>query len=117
MKILITILGLFNGGYMLLDGIYVMLKGKYIGPEKPGPRANLFYKLKIDVFNLGPLFIAFGLLWLFWLYCLWTNQSWAYFLGIITCILTLWYLPVGTSFSAIILLILVFAKHKLSFNV
>ena len=116
MKILITILGLLNGGYMLLDGIYVMLKGKYIGPEKPGPWANLFYKLKIDVFNLGPLFIGFGLLWLFWLYCLWTNQSWTYILGIVTSILTFWYLPVGTIFSVIILLILVFAKQKLGLN-
>ena len=116
MKILITLLGLLNGGYMLLDGIYVMLKGKYIGPEKPGPWANLFYKLKIDVFNLGPLFIAFGLLWLFWLYCLWTNQSWTYILGIVTSILTFWYLPVGTIFSVIILLILVFAKQKLGLN-
>jgi len=39
---------------MLLDGIYVMLKGKYVGPEKPGPWSTLFYKLKVDVFNLGP---------------------------------------------------------------
>ena len=46
MKVLITILGLLNGGYMLLDGIYVMLKGKYIGPEKPGPWSNLFTNLK-----------------------------------------------------------------------
>jgi hypothetical protein len=116
MKVLIVILGLLNGGYMLFDGIYVMLKGKYIGPEKPGPWANLFYKLKIDVFNLGPLFIAFGLLWLFWLYSLLTNQSWTSALGILTCILTLWYLPIGTIFSLIILLILLFAKPKLGIN-
>ena len=116
MKVLIAILGLLNGGYMLLDGIYVMLKGKYIGPEKPGPWANLFYKLKIDVFNLGPLFIAFGLLWLFWLYCLLTNQGWTYSLGIIISILTLWYLPVGTIFSLTILLTLLFAKQKLGLN-
>jgi len=101
---------------MLLDGIYVMLKGKYIGPEKPGPWANLFYKLKIDVFNLGPLFIAFGVVWLSWLYCLWTNQNWAYVFGIAISILTFWYLPVGTIFSVIILLVLVFAKQKLGIN-
>ena len=76
---LITILGLLNGGYMLLDGIYVMMKGKYIGPPKPGPWSALFDKLNVDVFKLGPLFIAFGLLWLVWLYSLWSNQSWAYF--------------------------------------
>ena len=116
MKVLIAILGFINGGYMLLDGIYVMLKGKYIGPEKPGPWSNLFYNLKIDVFNLGPLFIAFGLLWLFWLYSLLTNQSWTYLLGIVTCISTLWYLPVGTVFSLIILLIFLFAKQKLGLN-
>ncbi len=112
MRTLIAILGFLNGGYMLLDGIYVMLKGKYIGPEKPGPWSNLFYKLKIDVFNLGPLFIAFGSLWLFWLYGLLTNQSWTYVFGIIISILTLWYLPVGTIFSILILLILLFAKQK-----
>lgn len=101
---------------MLLDGIYVMIKGKYIGPEKPGPWADLFYKFKIDVFKLGPLFIVFGLLWLFWLYWLWTNQSWTYVLGIAISILTLWYLPVGTIFSLIILLILFFAKRKLGIS-
>ncbi|TSA38728.1 MAG: hypothetical protein D4R64_01940 [Porphyromonadaceae bacterium] len=64
MKIAITILGLLNGGWMLTDGIYVLLKGKYIGPDKPGPWATLFYKLNIDVFKLGPLSILFGVVWL-----------------------------------------------------
>ena len=113
MKILVTILGLLNGGYMLLDGLFVMIKGKYIGPEKPGPWANIFYKLDIDVFKLGPLFIIFGLTWLAWLYALWTNQSWAYTLGIFISVLTLWYLPVGTLFSLVILAILIFLKQKL----
>lgn len=113
MKILLTVLGIFNGGYMLLDGIFVMLKGKYIGPEKPGPWANIFYKLNVDVFKLGPLFIVFGLLWLFWLYGLWTNQNWVYTFGLIMSISTLWYLPIGTLFSIIIVAILLLAKQKL----
>jgi len=113
MKIIITILGFLNGGYMLLDGIYVLLKGKYIGPEKPGPWANIFYKLDINVFKLGPVFIGFGILWLIWLYSLWANLSWSHVYGIVLCILTLWYLPVGTLFSLIILVILVFVKRSL----
>jgi len=113
MKILITILGFLNGGYMLLDGIFVLLKGKYIGPEKPGPWANLFYKLDINVFKLGPMFIAFGIMWLIWLYSLWANLSWSHVYGIIVCIMTLWYLPVGTLFSLIILVILVFVKRNI----
>lgn len=112
MKIVITIAGFLLGGFMLLDGIYVLLKGKYIGPEKPGPWANLFYQLNIDVFRLGPLFIAFGLVWLVWLYMLWTHPASAYVFGIVLSILTLWYLPVGTLLSVIILLTLIFAKQK-----
>jgi hypothetical protein len=113
MKILITILGLLNGGYMLLDGIYVLLKGKYIGPAKPGPWANIFYKMDVNVFKLGPVFIAFGIMWLIWIYALWANLSWSYAFGIVCCILTLWYLPVGTLLSIIILLILIFSKASL----
>jgi hypothetical protein len=116
MKILISILGLLNGAYMLIDGIFVMLKGKYIGPSKPGPWANVFYKLNVDVFKLGPLFIVFGMLWLAWIYSLWSNQSWTYIFGILICILTFWYLPVGTLFSIIILLVLIFAKQKIGVN-
>src|SRR5687768_3517977 len=107
MKILILILGFLNGGYMLLDGLFVMMKGKYIGPEKPGPWAELFYKFDINVFKLGPLFIVFGLLWLIWLYGLSTSQNLSYTFGIVISIMTLWYLPVGTIFSLIILLTLI----------
>jgi hypothetical protein len=113
MKLLVTILGLLNGGFMLVDGIFVMLKGKYIGPEKPGPWANLFYKIDVNVFKLGPLFIVFGLLWVIWLYSLWTNQSWCFVVGIAVSVLTLWYLPVGTLFSLIILASLIFGRQKL----
>jgi uncharacterized membrane protein (DUF2068 family) len=115
MKILIFILGLLNGGYMLLDGIYVLIKCKYIGPEKPGPWAGIFEKFNVNVFKLGPLFIAFGLMWLIWLYGLWTNQSWSWLFGIVISILTFWYLPVGTLFSLVILLVLIFAKQKIGF--
>jgi hypothetical protein len=113
MKTLITLLGLMNGCYMLFDGIFVMSKGKYIGPEKPGPWANLFYKFDLNVFKLGPLFIIYGLLWLTWVFALWTNQTWAFTFGILLSILTLWYLPVGTLFSIIIITILILYKQKI----
>ncbi|PIE82151.1 MAG: hypothetical protein CSA11_01440 [Chloroflexi bacterium] len=95
---------------MLLDGIFVLFKGKYIGPEKPGPWSLLFEKLGIDVFKLGPLFIIFGVLWLIWIYSLWTNQQWAFTFGVVICLLTLWYLPIGTLFSLIILGMILFAR-------
>lgn len=113
MKLLLTFLGGINGIYMLLDGIYVMLKGKYIGPEKPGPWANVFYKLNVDVFKLGPMFILFGLLWLTWLYGLWTQQAWSYSMGLLLSALTLWYLPIGTLLSVIVGIVLLTAKARL----
>jgi hypothetical protein len=113
MKIIIAVLGLIMGGYMLIDGIYVILKGKYIGPEKPGPWANLFYSFDINVMKLGPVFIVFGLLWLAWVYALLTHQNGTFVFGITLSVLSLWYLPVGTLISIIILIGLVTARHKL----
>jgi hypothetical protein len=113
MKIVLTILGLINGGFMLLDGIFVIIKGKYIGPEKPGPWAELFYKMNIDVFKLGWLFTLYGLHWLVWIYAIWTNKQWAYPFGLIISILTLWYLPAGTLISTLVLAILLFWRNKI----
>lgn len=116
MKILVTILAFINGAYMLIDGIFVLLKGKYIGTPKPGPWASVFYKMNVDVFKLGPLFVVSGLLWLTWLYALWRQHNWAYALGIFISVATLWYLPIGTVFSLIILLVLLLAKNKLGLS-
>jgi hypothetical protein len=113
MKLVFIILSVINGGYMLTDGIYVMLNGKYIGPEKPGPWAGIFYSFKVDVFKLGPLFIIYGLLWLAFAYSLYSSQQWAYVFGIIVSIITLWYLPLGTLISIATLVALLVARSKL----
>jgi hypothetical protein len=42
MKVLLTILGFLNGSYMLLDGIVVIINGKFMGPDKPGPLGKPF---------------------------------------------------------------------------
>jgi len=113
MKILLTIIGLINAIYMLIDGIFVVIKRKYIGPEKPGPWSNIFSKLNINVFKLGPMFMVFGLLWSLFVYGLQTSQNWTYLYGIILSIATLWYLPVGTLISVGVIVLLVVYKNKL----
>jgi hypothetical protein len=113
MKLIVVILSFINGAFMLIDGIHVMLKGKYIGPAKPGPWAGLFENFNVDVFKLGPLFVLFGVLWLTLLIGIWTSQSWAFAFGVILSLLTLWYLPVGTAISLLVLLLLIFARAKL----
>lgn len=64
MKYVVIALSLLNGLWMLIDGVYVLANGKYIGPEKPGPWASLLSLTGVDVFKLGPLFVLFGLAWL-----------------------------------------------------
>jgi hypothetical protein len=113
MKWIIIIMAIITGGFMLIDGIHVMLKGKYIGPPEPGPWAALFQKMNVDVFKLGPLFIAFGLAWLVFVAGLWMQRGWSYPLGIAVAVLTLWYLPVGTLFSIVVLIMLIAARTKL----
>jgi hypothetical protein len=102
MKIVISILAFLNGGFMLIDGIFVTVKGKYVGPDKPGPWAAIFYKMDVDVFRLGWLFVLYGLLWFLFIWALWTNREWCYTFGLIVSIMTLWYLPAGTLFSIIV---------------
>jgi hypothetical protein len=108
MKITALILAFINGAFMLIDGMYVMLKGKYIGPEKPGPWASLFSFAGIDVFKLGPMFVLFGFAWLAFVFGLWTDATWAKTFGMVLAVLTIWYLPFGTLISLIVLVLLAF---------
>ncbi len=112
MKILLTVIASINASYMLLDGIFVIINGKYIGPEKPGPWSNIFEKFNINVFKLGPIFIVFGILWFVFIYGLQTSQSWAYLFGLFLSIATLWYLPIGTLISVISIVLLVVYINK-----
>jgi hypothetical protein len=69
--------------------------------------------MNIDVFKLGWLFVLYGILWLIWLFGVWTDKEWAYMYGIMISILTLWYLPVGALFSIIIVAVLILFRQKL----
>lgn len=106
MKYIVAGLSLINGLWMLIDGIYVLANGKYIGPEKPGPWASLIGLTGVDVFKLGPLFVTFGIAWLAFVGGLVSDAVWARTFGLILSVLTLWYLPFGTLISIVILIAL-----------
>ena len=112
MRYIVLALSLINGLWMLIDGVYVTLNGKYIGPEKPGPWASLVGLTGVDVFKLGPLFIVFGLAWIAFVFGFWTDAAWARTLGIVLSIATLWYLPFGTLISIIVFVLLVFVLRN-----
>lgn len=106
MKLAVFILAVINGGFMLIDGLYVILNGKYIGPEKPGPWASLLSLTGIDVFKLGPVFVIFGVAWLGFALSLIADVGWTRLYGLVLSVLTLWYLPFGTAISIAVILML-----------
>lgn len=108
MKYVVLGFSVINGVWMLIDGIYVMLNGKYIGPEKPGPWASVLSMTGVDVFKLGPLFICFGIAWLAFVFAFWSDAAWARIFGLILSALTLWYLPFGTLISIVVIALLLF---------
>lgn len=111
MKYLVAVLALINGAWMLIDGVHVMVNGKYIGPEKPGPWASLVGVTGVDVFKLGPVFILFGFAWFAFVGAILTGQAWARSFGIAISVLTLWYLPFGTLISLVVLAAMLFVRR------
>jgi hypothetical protein len=108
MKYVVIVLSSIQGLWMLIDGVFVLVNGRYIGPEKPGPWASVVGATGVDVFKLGPIFVLYGVAWLIFVAALLMDATWARTLGIVLSILTLWYLPFGTVISVIVLLVLVF---------
>lgn len=106
MRWLIAILAFINGAFMTADGVHVLLKGKYIGPEKPGPWAMLFEALGINVFQLGPMFLLLGIAWLVFLVSWLSKSERSKKFGFWVAVLTLWYLPIGTIISLAVMMLL-----------
>lgn len=114
-RIALIILSFLNGGYMLVDGIHVMIKGKYIGPQKPGPWSGIMDLFEINVFKMGPLFIIYGLLWLSFLASYIMGYSLAYPYGMFLAIMTLWYIPIGSIISLVVFVLLYMTKQEVGF--
>lgn len=96
-----AVLALLNGGWMIFDGLHVIKNGKYFGPEKPGPWSRLPEMLGIDPFKIGPFFLVTGFLWLMAIGLLFVEPASYKQIILVPCVLTLWYIPVGTVISVI----------------
>lgn len=111
-KIITSLLALLTGGWMIFDGVHVMVYGKYFGPAKPGPWSLLFSGVGIDPFRLGPLFVMFGILWLGFLAAMLYGKKWGWYGAVIMAICSLWYLPLGTVGSVVYLIVLWTGRAK-----
>jgi hypothetical protein len=111
-KGLAVVVAVLAGGWMVFDGVHVLLRGKYFGPDRPGPWSAPFVKLGVDPFALGPLFIALGAAWLVCLIALLSGQAWGWWGALIVAAATLWYAPLGTVLALVYLALLWFTNLR-----
>jgi hypothetical protein len=112
-KVIISLIALLVGGWMIFDGIHVLITGKYFGPEKPGPWSDLVSSVGVNPFDLGIPFIILGVLWILFLVGMLLKQSWGWYGAIFAAVATLWYLPVGTALSVLYIALLFLFRSKL----
>ncbi len=113
LKTSLSLLMALNGGFMILDGIHVLLNGKFFGPEEPGPWTKIFSKFGLNPFSLGVPFVLFGLAWLVGLTGLLLSAQWGWYVTVAIAVATLWYVPVGTAISIVVLVLVLIFRDRL----
>jgi len=109
------LLALLNGGWMLFDGIHVIRKGKYFGPEEPGVWSKIVASLGINPFSIGPVFVVLGIAWFVSIAGVLLSSSWGWLAMLASAIATLWYVKVGTVISIITIVLLLIFKSSLGY--
>jgi hypothetical protein len=114
-RIALAVLALVTGGFQVVDGVHVLVTGKYVGPETPGPWRHVIQAVGVDPFDFGPGFIALGVCWLTATAALLlTSHAAVWWALVATAALTLWYLPVGTVTALATIVVLVLARVQLT---
>jgi hypothetical protein len=113
LKIIITSVALVNGGWMLFDGFHVLVTGRYFGPAKPGPWADLVTAVGLNPYGFGPFLVVLGMLWTLFLIEVLRGSRWGWWGALVVAVLTLWYVPVGTVLAVGYIVLLAFFKNRL----
>jgi hypothetical protein len=119
LKWLLVFLALSESGWMLFDGSRALIVGDYVTPRSGrfqgqlGPWANLVSSVGIEPRStlMKSVFVIFGLAWLTIIAAFVCDVHWAWLAMVIAAAGSLWYLPVGTAF-AVVQLILLFLLRK-----
>lgn len=115
-KICLLFLSVLNGGWMVFEGMHVIRKGKYFGPEKPGPWSKIVSSIGLDPFSIGPFFVLLGITWFVSIAGLLMSATWGWYALLASAIATLWYIKVGTAISAVVIVLLVIFKIQLGYS-
>jgi hypothetical protein len=116
LKWLIAALALSEAGWMLFDGSRALIVGDYVTPKSGrfagqlGPWARLVSAVGIEprATPMKCVFVVYGLLWLAAIAAYLLSVRWMWLAMVVAAAGTLWYLPVGTAFSVVQLVLLFF---------
>lgn len=101
---------LFDGAHRLVAGDYVRIRGRL------GPWADVVAEAGIDPMSLGAFFLVLGVGVVIGGVGLLTARRWAWSWAVVFAIGTLWYLPVGTLVSLVILTLLLLPGTRAAFR-
>lgn len=116
MRVAIFLIAVLMGGWMIIDGLHVLIFDKYIGPEKPGPWADILAAVSLDPMRFGLVFVVMGIDWIVGAIGVLKNRAWGRYLTGIIAFLSLWYYPVGTLLSILALSLVILGSPRSSEN-
>ena len=110
----VVVLGLMQGGWLLFDGSRALIVGDYVTPSSGqyagqlGPWANLVSSAGIEPRStfMKSVHVGLGALWIGMTIGFMLRMPWAWAGMLVCAVLTLWYLPFGTLFSVIEIILL-----------
>lgn len=114
LKWIVVVLALFEAGWMTFDGMRALTVGDYVTPSS-GPHAGELgpWSKVVSAIGVEPrstamkaTFVVYGVVWLAIIVCFALGLSWAWKAMLIAAIGSLWYLPIGTAVSVLILVLL-----------
>ena len=118
----ITVLALSEAGYMALDGTRALIVGDYITPGSGrfaghlGPWSALVSAIGIPPRStlMKGIFAAYGIAWLAVILAYAGGARWTWRAMVLAAVLSLWYLPLGTVISLLLLGLLLLQRGQAS---
>ena len=111
---IIVVLGLMQGCWLVFDGSRALTVGDYVTPGSGqyagqlGPWAKLVSAIGIDPRStlMKSMHVGLGVLWIVTTACFMLRMPWAWSGMLVCAVLSLWYLPFGTLFGVIQIVLL-----------
>jgi hypothetical protein len=117
---IVVALSIINAGWMVFDGTRALTVGDYVTPQTGEYAGQLGpWSMFVKAIGIEPrstlmkfVFVAYGVVTIFIAICFALELPWAWWGMVMTSVLGLWYLPVGTIMNIIVLVLLVFPRLR-----